>query len=253
MTDENFLNEACSLIGELGWAHYFDPATAARAEALDLDVFTFYALGRGGVLGDAEPEVVVSAFGYFKPAIVAFLWNEGKSKVEPRRAAREHLAAGHDFGRTHFDGLEELPAFCAAAEAVLEAAKVDLAALSLFAGYAAEPLAEDLPARAMQLTTTLREFRGSAHLVALVANGVDPKVAHYLRRPEMFSTFGWSEQEVPEISDADVEGLAAADELTDRLVARAYDVLDGAGQAALLSGLRAMAGRIAEPAQIPAS
>ncbi len=247
MPTEAFLNEACTLVGDLGWSFYFVPTTAARAEALDLDVFSFYAIGRGGVLGDVEPPVVVSAFGYFKPSIVEFLWNEGRSKVPPREAARQHLSAAHDFARATFGGIEGLDRYCAAAEKVVRAAQGSLAAMALFAGYAAEPLPDDAPAKALQLTATLREFRGSAHLVALVANGVDPKVAHYLRRPEMFSTFGWTDAEAPETSDADIEALAAADELTDRLVAPAYDVLSSAEQDDFLAGLRAMEAAIDAP------
>ena len=53
--------------GDIGASFYFDPDTLARGKELGLDGFRFYVLGRGGVLGDVEPDVVRSAFGYFHP------------------------------------------------------------------------------------------------------------------------------------------------------------------------------------------
>ena len=44
-------------------------------------------------------------------------------------------------------------------------------------------IAADVAGRAMQLLTVLREFRGSAHLLAVRAAGLDAKTAHFIRRP----------------------------------------------------------------------
>ena len=68
----------------------------------------------------------------------------------------------------------------------------------------------------MQLVAVLREFRGSAHLVAVLAQLLEPRIAHYIRRPEMFAAFGYGEDEVPEVTDEHRRQLEAADELTDR-------------------------------------
>ena len=97
----------------------------------------------------------------------------------------------------------------------------------------------------MQLTTVLRELRGSAHLLAVLACGVPPVVAHYMRRPDFFGIFGWSDRDVPVVTAEDHAALDAADELTDRLVLPAYSVLDDAGAAALLNGLVAMEAALA--------
>ena len=240
MSIAQFLDDACTRINDLGWVYYFSPETTAKGEALGLDTFTFYAVGRGGVLGDVEPAVVGAAFGYFKPSIVEFLWNEGKSKVAPRVAARAHMDAAHEYARATFADVVGLEAYCAAAEQVLAFAIANAAAYPLVAGYAAEPLAEDLPARALQLTTVLREYRGCAHLVAVVASGVDPKVAHFARRPEMWGMFGWADDDTPTVTEHDIEALARADELTDELVVAAYATLDEVGRSAILAGLDAM-------------
>lgn len=93
----------------------------------------------------------------------------------------------------------------------------------------------------MQLATVLREFRGSAHLLAIVAtDGLDPVTAHGIRRPDVWTLFGHEEGRCPPGTDAQRAALAAADELTDRIVSLAFDVLDQAGRTALLDGLAAM-------------
>lgn len=92
----------------------------------------------------------------------------------------------------------------------------------------------------MQLVAVLREYRGSVHLAAIVASLLEPPVAHFMRRPEMWTGFGHSEDEAPEVTDEHRAKLAAADELTDRMVARAYGALSDAQADALVRGLGAM-------------
>jgi hypothetical protein len=238
MTPEELVTTAAPLAGKLGSAFYFVPATTARGAELGLDTLNFYMLGRGGVLGDVEAPVIASAFGYFSLDRVASMWEAATKVAEPRATARAFMGCSHEFGRTHFSSVAGLDAFCAAAEAVVAAAHP--AGLALFAGLAAEPLPDDLPARAMHLAAVLREFRGSAHLVAVVASGVEPKVAHYIRRPEMFAIFGYAPEETPEPTEADRAALAEAEAMTDRIVGPAYGSLDETQAQALVEGLRAM-------------
>ena len=139
-------------------------------------------------------------------------------------------------------GLDGLDPFCQAAGVVNDAANP--AGLALDAGVAAEPLPEDVEGRAMQLVTVLRELRGSAHLVAVLASGLAPNVAHYLRRPDDYGTFGWLEGP-PELTDEDRAKLAAADALTDALVRPAYTAVDEAGGEALVAGMNAIEGALA--------
>ena len=74
----------------------------------------------------------------------------------------------------------------------------------------------------------------------MLACGIPPVVAHYIRRPDFFGLFGWSDKDVPVVTPEDHAALDAADELTDRLVSPAYSVLDEAGRQALVAGLVAM-------------
>jgi hypothetical protein len=242
-TPEEFMATAHPTIGILGSAFYFVPETLERGKALGLDGFRFYFLGRGGVLGDVEAPVVKSAFGYFESGLLATMWDSARETVSPRDAARAFIEAAHAYGQAHFAGQADLAEFCQAAETMVAAC--DPTALPLFAGVAAEPLPDDLAARAVHLTMVLREFRGSAHLLSVVASGVDPLVAHYFRRPDDFQLFGYQAEEVPELTTEIRERLAQADALTDTLCLPAYAAVDAHGREAILVGLERMEAALA--------
>ncbi|GIX49113.1 MAG: hypothetical protein KatS3mg131_3324 [Candidatus Tectimicrobiota bacterium] len=230
------IKETSPIIGKAGAAFYFHPDTLARGREIGLDGFRFYMLGRGGVLGDAEAEVVASAFGYFHPALVARMWNSARERVAPREAARVYFQCCAHLGRVKLAQVEGLEAFCAAAEKVIAAANP--AGLPLYAGIAAQPRVEDLPGRALQLVAVLRELRGSLHLVAVVASGLAPEVAHAIRRPNDVKTFGWDP--APTYTEADRAKLDAAEALTNALLVPPYSALDETARAAFLDGVRAI-------------
>jgi hypothetical protein len=216
---------------EVGAAWYFTPETLAVGQEFGLGGTRWYLLGRAGVLGDVEAAVVTSAFGYFNHAMIGKLWDSSRAKLGAREAGRRYLACAAEFGRRHLGGwqgadAEDLAAYCDAAEAVVAAA--DPAGLALFAGVAAEPLPADVAGRALQLSVVLRELRGSVHLLAVVASGITPKMAHALRRPDARAWFGWDPAEEMEATDDDRRRLAAADALTDALLVPAWSVLDDA-------------------------
>lgn len=246
MTTDELLHVACPTINTLGAAFYFAPEALEMGKERGLDGFRLYFIGRGGVLGDVEAPVVASAFGYFEASLVDHIWSSAKEIVAPREGGRLYREAAWRFGRAHFADLQGLDEFCAAAEAVVAAA--DPAGLALFAGVAAEPRPDDAPARAMQLLAILRELRGSAHLLAVVASGLSPRVAHYMRRPDFYATFGWPEDQPPAVTEDDRVRQKAADDLTDRLMRAPFGVLDEAGRQGLMTGLRGM-----EAALAPAS
>src|SRR5216683_7134757 len=148
MSPDDLVHAACAPIAKLGSAFYFQPETLARGKEHGIDGFRFYMLGRGGVLGDVEARVIASAFGYFHPALIERLWTSARQKMAPRDAGRLYLECCRDFGRHRLSEIPNLDAFCAAADAINTAA--DPAGLALYAGVSAEPLADDLPARAMQ-------------------------------------------------------------------------------------------------------
>ena len=241
MTPLEIVQQTAPTINEAGNRFYFHPDTLARGKELGLDGFRFYFLGRGGVLGDVEPAVVVAAFGYFSPGVVEAIWSSAKQIMAPREAARAYLACADHFGTEKLDGLDVLDAFNDAAETVVAA--VDRSALPLFAGVAAEPLPEHPAARAYRNVCILRELRGSVHLLTIVASGLAPSVAHAIRRPDDVTSFGW--ESVPEISDDDRARLAVVDELTDRLLVPSIEVLTDAQREALVTGVGVIGAHLA--------
>lgn len=223
-------------INKVGAAFYFHADTLARGKELGLDGFRFYVLGRGGVLGDAEASVVTSAFGYFHPTVVAKIWDSARETMAPRQAAAHYLTCAADLGRSvlgdSLDDADGLDAFNDAAEAITSA--VDVSSLALFAGIMGESLPDDAPGRAFRNVVALRELRGSVHLLAIVASGLSPGVAHAIRRPDDVAAFGWDP--APAIHDRDREALANADELTNQLMVPMLGVLSSTQAEALERG-----------------
>lgn len=238
MTNEELVQEVCPIINNTGWAYYFAPKTQAKGAELGLNGMEFYVIGRGGPLGDCEGSVVAAAFGYFNPVIIGKVWDSAKAKVAPRVAGKAHLECCANFGRAKLADISGLAEFVIAADAVNEAASPD--GLALYAAVKSEPLATNMAGRAMQLFAVLREFRGSAHLLAVRAVGLDSKTAHFVKRPNDIKMFGWSDADAPHIDKAEHRMMLDAEDLTDRLVAPAYGVLDESGRTALLAGAQAI-------------
>ena len=243
MTLDELIATACPIIKDTGWAFYFAPATMARGAELGLEPVQFYAMGRGGVLGDVEPAVVSSAFGYFNPTLVANLWNAGKAVVSPRVAGAAFMECCIEHGRAKLAAVDGLDGFVAAGEKVLAATEVE--AFALFAATNAEPAATDAPGRAMQIVTVLREYRGSAHLAAVRAVGLTSKQAHFVTRPNDAAQFGWSPDDAPVVDDAVRASMVEAERLTDLMVRGAYAALGVAERDTFVSGLRAVQAALA--------
>lgn len=222
--------------GDIGAAFYFDPDTLARGKELGLDGFRFYVLGRGGVLGDVEAGVVHAAFGYFNPELVRKMWNSAKERMSPRAAAREYIACAHEFGRKRFGGVDGLDAYVDAASAVIGAAEG--ISLPLFAAVRAEPVPTDTAAAAMHQAMIVRELRGSAHLAAIAAVGLNSSVAHAIKRPNDVAMFGY--QEPPAVTDADRAAHARAEDITDDILLPAFSVLTDVQRAAMVDRTAAL-------------
>ena len=118
MTPLEIVRQTAPIVNQAGNRFYFDADTMERGTELGLDGFRFYFLGRGGVLGDVDPAVIVAAFGYFSPGVVELMWDSAKQVVAPREAASEYLACADRFGIAKLDGIDVLDAFNDAAETV---------------------------------------------------------------------------------------------------------------------------------------
>jgi hypothetical protein len=224
---------------ELGEAYYFEPSTVAAAEALGLDVFMFYTLGRGGVLGNVDADSAAEAFIWHKPELVRFVWNEGSAIAEPTRVATAFLDAARAYARRTFKETDVLRKFADAAASVVDAAP--RGRWPFVDGYRAFDVSEDARARAYQQLLVLREMRGAASGEAVAEVGLTPAEAHYLNSPEMFGLYGYVEDDAPDVSDELFERRAIAEERTSEILLASYEVLDDDGLSALYEGVAEMA------------
>ena len=237
MTNEELVNTVCPILNDNGWKYYFTPNAIEVGKSMGLKGMEFYVAGRGGSLGDCEGSVVAAAFGYFNPIIIGAAWSLATAKQPARVIGDAHYEVAAQLGREKLTDMPGLNEFIAAMEKVFNAADPD--GLALFAAYKSMPLAQDTPARAMQLAVSLREFRGSAHLIAVRAVGLTSKQAHYVKRPNDMKNFGWGEDDVPHVDDQVRALMVQAENLTDALCIPAYAVLNDAERKALVDGTKA--------------
>ncbi|MGE0726721.1 MAG: hypothetical protein AB7O92_00135 [Acidimicrobiia bacterium] len=213
----------------IGTTWMLDPGTAAFGGEIGLPGRSFWAVGRGGVLGAVDADVVVAAFGFVNPETLVPLWNSRPAGQDPHEAARYYAhAAGAWAARTWSKVPEaDLVEMASLAETVAAAAWPAVGAL--FAGWRALPVPGlDAAGRAALALHVLREHRGGAHITGVMAMGMSP-VAAIMHAPagrggaERAERFGW----VGPYEEADE--LAAAREqaeaITDRVAAAAYEVL----------------------------
>lgn len=151
-----------------------------------------YVAGRAGVLGEASGDAVSAVFAVFEPTTLSAMWDEGVAVRGAEAAAQQYWDQTADFGRKYLTGAPGLDRIAALGEKVIAAAPS--AGLPLFAGWRAMLLADDAPARALQVMFVLRELRGGVHFNALTISGISPIEAHMLNKGPQYATmFGWPE------------------------------------------------------------
>ena len=151
-----------------------------------------YVAGRGGVLGEASGATVSAAFAVFEPNGLSAMWEEGIAVRGAAGAAEVYWNQAAEFGRKYLADAEGVDRIAALGEKIIAVAPI--AASPLFAGWRAMPLAEDAPARALQVMFVLRELRAGLHFNALSLAGVSPIEAHMLNKgPTYAAMFGWPE------------------------------------------------------------
>ena len=245
MTDEELISIVCPIFNDNSYKYYFSPSTITVGKSLGLKGMEFYVAGRGGALGDCEGSVVAAAFGYFNPIIINAAWTLAIAKHPARTIGSMHYECAAVVGREKLSALPNLAEFVSAMQKVFDAMDPD--GLALFAAFKSLPLVDDLPGRAMQLAASLREYRGSAHLVAVRASGVSGIQAHFIKRPKDMKNFGWSESEYPIVNDETRARMVAAEKLTDALCIAPYSVLNETERASLVAGARAFEAALAAP------
>ncbi|BBZ01910.1 hypothetical protein MCHIJ_13470 [Mycolicibacterium chitae] len=197
-----------------------------------------YVAGRAGVLGEASGATVGAVLAVFEPATIAALWDEGIAVRGALGASQQYWEQTAEFGRKYLNGAQGLDRIAALGEKVI--ARAATAGTPMFAGWRAMPLADDAPARALQVMLVLRELRAEVHFNLLTVSGIAPVEAHMLHRGvEYTKMFGWPE---PLADGADKkERYAEVEQATNRRMAEIFaDALDPA-EADELAGLSAAA------------
>ena len=206
------------LIGSLGAKYMLDPETMAHgAEAGYPNGFAYYVVGRGGVLGDVDSDVVYSAFMFFERTLIDKLWKAGVAVEGARVASKRYMQSCDAWGKKHLANVDNLDLFISPAEKLIS--QVDSSGLSLFAGLRAEPLPSDLSARAYRLITLLRELRCCLHIAACVTHGLSGLEASLVSSGEgMTKLHGWAPP-YPDVSHQ-VAARDAAEKATNDAMAR---------------------------------
>jgi len=221
LSAEETVQAADRVIHDVGTAWMIHEDTRARAAEYGYGKhLPFYFAGRGGVLGNVDPGVVVASFGYWEPGLVRLMWGRGLAVASAREGARRYGQACAAWANDHLADFAPADRLAELAERVVAAAEE--AGLPLFAGWRAEPRAESGPARLLQLVHVLREWRGNVHVVATTAAGLGPLEAILTNEgPEQAHFFGWR-GDLPDCAHLK-DRHVVAQETTDRLVADVYE------------------------------
>lgn len=184
----------------------------------------FYAAGRAGVLGDADPDQVVTSFGFMEPGTVRGWLDQARAVAPPTQTAAAFLACGHAWADEHLGDDVDWARLADLVGRVNAAA--DDAGLPLFAAWRAapEPADRDDKVLALHRFHVLRELRNEIHVAAVRDAGLAPVEAVVVKSPAMAPMFGWSD--LPEVDDDLRARHDQAEAETNRRIASAYAALD---------------------------
>lgn len=211
------------------------------------DLLAFYLAGRCGVLGDVDSDVVAAALGFFNPAALRPVWDRALQVHPARDGAKLYAQALAEQGRAAFASFDGAARLVELAERVTDA--VSPIGLALFAGWRAAERPSDPAGRAAHALHVMREWRGSAHVAAVTALGLDPLDAVMLNGGAAYAEFyAWSQP----WGDGHGHGelSARAEELTDAQCAPVYEqTLTGAERAELAALIKTAAAQATPPAE----
>jgi roadblock/LC7 domain-containing protein len=220
-------------VHQLGSQFYFVPDTTALGEALGLDTLQLYVAGRGGVLGDVSADVVDDVFHFFVPGMIPKGWNGAMAVTTPEKAAAAYAEGNRIWGRKNYTDLPGVERLAELTGKIVAAN--DLGARTpLYTGLRALGAADDAPAAAAEHISALRELRGDLHVLAIDLfrlQALDAAVADGESEGRI-RMHGW-QGDLPEVSAEVKARRAAAEDLTDDMVAAAFSMLDDAELAEL--------------------
>lgn len=234
----------------VGMSFYFTPSTVERAKERGLNVFQFYGLGRGGVLGDVDYDTVFDAFTFFSHSAMGMLWTAAREKGDPVATAGAHLEAAYAFADDTFGAIptQVLADFAGATRKVVDS--VAPGHHQLFDGYAKFAVPSD-PVHAAYLgSVLLRELRGCCHIDAINEAGITAAEAAFLQEPTIFKMHGYTDDDAPVVTPELEAKKARAEEITSAAMANYFEVLSDRERDALGAGALAMADAVKSPVPV---
>ena len=227
MTPEQAVTATKDTLGALGAGYMLAKPTRAFAREHGYRTMEFYFAGRGGVVGEPDADVVQAALGWFASDVCRVNWEAGCAVAGPKRAAELFDQAMRNWGSSKLDGVDGVERFAELGERMVTAVKPD--GLPLFAGWRAMPRSSDPAEHAYQVAALHRELRGSKHIEAAIAQGLDD-VETMMANPSQGADRAEAFGHRPPYPDGEALRplFEAAETATDRLMVRPWSALDEA-------------------------
>lgn len=225
-------------IGSLGGAWMTSDAEEQATVNAGMEGWQLYFLARHGVLGDVDADVVLASAYVFPADHLRREWEAARRVMAPDAAVARYLDLLHDWGREHLGEFGAAERLAELGQRVVDAS--DVVSLPLFAGWRALPVPEQPAERCAHVCQVLREHRGACHGVALAALQMPPLMAILTNTGGEANArdYGW-EPPFPIPTDADRALRARVEDLTDDLVAPAYQALEESERIELVGLLEA--------------
>lgn len=221
MNGEQIAADVAAAVGGLSQGFLLDPATYVHGTEQGFQGLDFYFVGRAGVLGEVDADVVVSALVFFHPDVVHTAWESSAPVMQRAKGAAAFAGCGARWADEHLADDVDWPRLAELAAKVVRGASP--VGAPLFAGWRRLVPPSDAKQAALHHFNVLRELRMARHGSAVVATGLDVGDAVRHRSPQMTGIFGWNDLPV----DAGfAERWAEAERLTNVGSARDYEVLD---------------------------
>lgn len=185
--------------------------------------WSFYMVGRGGVLGDVDADEVAAAMVFPSPELVRASWEEGRSLLSPEEAVDRFIGCAYGWAPVAIGSAPGLERTTELLETL--ARNVDCTGAPLASGWRAVASPSGVPERAVWAINILREQRGGLHALEVQAAGLSPSDAIMAAEGQwMAEMYGWP----PPYTDPEVclERKQPVEAATDRAVAQTYTSLD---------------------------
>jgi len=238
MTDLALVARIGARVDALGGIWMGAPVMAVGS-ALGLEGYPwpFYTVGRGGVLGDVDPDTIADAMVFPSPGLVRSAWAKGRELLSVDEGVQRFIGCAYSWAPGAIGAAPNLERTVALLERLV--ASVDCASAPLAAGWRDVPAPGGLPERAVWAINVLREHRGGLHAECVVAAGLAPVESIMATEGEfMAQMYGWPAP-YPDVEASKVR-KAPVEVATNEAVAQTYGALDDASLeelAGLLEGI----------------